>query len=325
MRIFKPIKSDHGDFIHDVCFDYYGQRLASCSSDRKIKIFSSDDTGEWALNSEWTAHQGSVWKLSWAHPEFGQILASCSFDRTVSIWEEHAVTEPWRNQAQLADSRESVHDVEFSPRHLGLRLATASADGFVRIYEAIDVLNLSHWPLQEEFLADKDGATCLSWNMSPFDVPMIAVGSSNATAKVWAYNTSYNRWQICTELTGHLDGIHDIAWAPNMGRSYHLIATASKDETIKIWKLTREAAHSNNSNDKNQSQGVAEYRLEQLASHAEHQTPVWRVEWNVTGTMLASSGDDGTVRMWKNDYEGQWVCVSTVCGGNSPSSDTNPP
>ena len=39
----------------------------------------------------------------------------------------------------------SVTDIQFSPRHLGLKLATCSADGFVRIYEAIDVINLAHW------------------------------------------------------------------------------------------------------------------------------------------------------------------------------------
>lgn len=113
-------------------FDFYGKRLATCSSDRKIKIWEEHGQ-EWRLEYEWNAHQASVWKLAWAHPEFGQIIASCSFDRTVSIWEDQgmylntasasgSMKEGWRNQAQLVDSRESVHDVKFCPRHLGLRL-----------------------------------------------------------------------------------------------------------------------------------------------------------------------------------------------------------
>lgn len=187
-------------------FNYYGNRLATCSSDRKIKVWellgeesspvaSSSDPGNgvqnssaasspWHLQHEWTAHQGSVLKLTWAHPEYGQILASCSFDRTVCIWEEQSSpnTSSWRNHAQLVDSRESVQDLAFAPRHLGLRLATASADGYVRMYEATDIMNLGHWPLQEEFLAEKDGISCIAWNTSPFDVPMIVVGGNVAHA-----------------------------------------------------------------------------------------------------------------------------------------------
>lgn len=118
-------------------FDFYGARLATCSSDRKIKIWERQGA-DWKLEYEWNAHMASVWKIAWAHPEFGQILASCSFDRTVSIWEDQGVhlnsasnpnqvKEGWRNQAQLVDARESVHDVKFAPRHLGLRLV--STDG----------------------------------------------------------------------------------------------------------------------------------------------------------------------------------------------------
>jgi len=61
--------------------------------------------------------------------------------------------------------------------------ATCSLDGGVRVYEAVDLSNLSNWQLQEEFEADKKDCSCISWNPSPFDNPMMVVGSSSA-AKV---------------------------------------------------------------------------------------------------------------------------------------------
>jgi hypothetical protein len=72
----------------------------------------------------------------------------------------------WVKRANLVDSRDSVQDIKFGPRHTGLRIvlipfqhvyspssnqyekATCSSDGFVRIYEASDVTNLAHWSLQ---------------------------------------------------------------------------------------------------------------------------------------------------------------------------------
>ena len=42
-------------------------------------------------------HSGSVWRVTWAHPEFGQVLATCSFDRTVAIWEEQGESEMWKH------------------------------------------------------------------------------------------------------------------------------------------------------------------------------------------------------------------------------------
>ncbi|KFZ03626.1 hypothetical protein V501_09337, partial [Pseudogymnoascus sp. VKM F-4519 (FW-2642)] len=34
--------SGHDDMIHDAVLDYYGRRLATCSSDRTVKIFEVD-------------------------------------------------------------------------------------------------------------------------------------------------------------------------------------------------------------------------------------------------------------------------------------------
>ena len=87
------IVGGHKDLIHDVAFDWYGDRMATCSSDQHVKIWDRDPaTNSWKNTATWKSHSGSVWKVTWAHPEFGQIVATCSFDRTAVIWEEVSKT-----------------------------------------------------------------------------------------------------------------------------------------------------------------------------------------------------------------------------------------
>jgi nucleoporin SEH1 len=46
------------------------------------------------------------------------------------------------------------------------------------------------------------------------------------------------------------------------------------------------------------------------------------VAWNVTGTVLASSGEEGVVRLWKNTFRGDWKEVQAVASGLfTPSKD----
>jgi nucleoporin SEH1 len=93
---FKSLSPAHGDAINDIAFDYYGKRFASCGNDKEIKIWDlipqdeseEDKFPKWHEQSIPRAHQDSIWRISWAHPEFGQLFASCSQDKTVHIWEE---------------------------------------------------------------------------------------------------------------------------------------------------------------------------------------------------------------------------------------------
>ena len=39
---------------------------------------------------------------------------------------------------------------------------------------------------------------------------------------------------------------------------------------------------------------------------------VWKVSWNVFGSVLYSCGDDGRIRMWKGTINGPWKCESSV-------------
>lgn len=75
--------------IHDAQYDYYGKRLATCSSDGTIKIIDVTKPEKLPILSEIPkAHSGPCWQLAWAHPSFGSILASCGFDNKVIIYKE---------------------------------------------------------------------------------------------------------------------------------------------------------------------------------------------------------------------------------------------
>ena len=66
---------------------------------------------------------------------------------------------------------------------------------------------------------------------------MLAIGSDDQSATgskvfVYEYNETSRRWLRIDAFTAMTDLVHDISFAPNLGRSYHVLAIASKE--IKI-------------------------------------------------------------------------------------------
>jgi nucleoporin SEH1 len=43
-----------------------------------------------------------------------------------------------------------------------------------------------------------------------------------------------------------------------------------------------------------------------------HKAEVWRVQWNVTGTLLASAGDDGAVRVFRRTPQGNFAPILNI-------------
>ena len=52
MRVFHRFTTQHSDLIHDLSYDYYGNRIATCSSDQSIKVWDLVD-GEWQMSASW--------------------------------------------------------------------------------------------------------------------------------------------------------------------------------------------------------------------------------------------------------------------------------
>ena len=61
------VDTGHEDMIHDAQMDFYGTRLATCSSDRSVRIFDVKD-GTQSLAASLVGHEGPVWQVAWAHP-----------------------------------------------------------------------------------------------------------------------------------------------------------------------------------------------------------------------------------------------------------------
>lgn len=235
----------------------------------------------------------------------------------------HRPTSEWDRKACLSESRSSVTDVKFSPKHLGLLLATCSSDGTLRIYEAPDIMNLKQWIPQHE-LNCKISCSCLSWNPSPFHPPMIAVGSdepsdstANSVSKVSSssaapmsrlqiYESSENtqKWFRVDISTLVSDPVLDVSFAYNIGRDYHLLAVAGPD--VKIFSIKSVSSASDQSTHQqaflassSSAPYSPKYELRQMAAFPDHHSKVWRLSWNLTGTILASAGEDGHIRLWK--------------------------
>lgn len=52
--------------------------------------------------------------------------------------------------------------------------------------------------------------------------------------------------------------------------------------------------------------GTTRLDIQIMSRFPDHSCTVWRVSWNLTGTILSSSGDDGCVRMWKSKFD-NWI------------------
>ena len=94
------------------------------------------------------------------------------------------------------------------------------------------------------------------------------------------------RWlKVETHSAATSEPVHDIAFAPNLGRSYHVLAIASKElKIISMKPLGTPQQQMAKKADESQTTPT-KYEIRLAGSYSDHSSTVWRTCWNVTGML----------------------------------------
>jgi len=127
------------------------------------------------------------------------------------------------------------------------------------------------------------------------------------------------------------NAISSVAWAPSCGRSYHLIATGGRDGHVRIWKVKpgNDGFYGSGSGKNGGEDDIyggeddddLKWTASVVADFDQHRSSVGRVEWNITGTVLSSAGNDGRVRLWKATVGNVWRSAGSL--GVEQADDAN--
>ncbi|KAJ3200302.1 GTPase-activating protein S13 [Clydaea vesicula] len=305
--------------LHDAQLDYYGNHLATCSSDNTAKIFKVENSNQQQqqqqnqkLIANLTGHKGPVWQVAWSHPKFGNLLATCSYDSTVFIWKDPGNNGKWVKIKEHCAHSASVNSISWAPHEFGLILVCGSSDGNISV---LSIKEDNEWVSSVIQNAHQIGCNSVSW--APSNIPGSLVNTSGGNVsdtmekrfvsggcdnliKIWKFDDASSSWITEHTLDGHSDWVRDVAWAPSVGLSQSYIASCSQDKSVVIWV---------------QSSSTSPWQKNDLTKELFGDV-VWRCSWSPSGNILAVSSGDNKVSLWKEGIEGSWQKVGDVSDNN---------
>jgi len=208
---------------HDAQLDYYGRRLATCASDKTVRVFEID-AGNQRLIETLRQHEGPVWQVAWSHPRLGSYLASCSYDSQVIIWAEFSGR--WE-----AVCYHRVHEASGKP---------ASQRTRKEVCPCLTILTAAHHTCLGRC---QRVVNAIAWAPHEFGA-ILACASSDGKVSTVSQNPD-GTWESSKPFAAHSIGCNAVSWAPAIapalgsvpgGAPVKRIATGGCDNLVKIWR-----------------------------------------------------------------------------------------
>ncbi|KAF1834053.1 WD40 repeat-like protein [Decorospora gaudefroyi] len=360
----------HEDVVLAVDFNYFGNRMVTASSDHRLKVWDKKDDA-WALVESWRAHDAEIVDAKWNGPFMGEVVGSIGEDGRFKLWQEDPTEVAMSgNRFKLifnlaSQTNAPFMSLDFKNIMQETWVALITRDGHLGVYEPQDQSNLSEWtPLAERWVSEndpperqdevgfkvvfhKEKLPCWTAITAGLDRKSLSLAVA-AMKEVLIYRTDKSkRFFQVAKLDGASQIIRDLAWANGSMRGYDILATASKDGSIRIYELstptedkTTQPGASSSSGipsvsprpgpQKNAPSGIGaglagaskatdasldneQYpgRIRQVVKMTDeltkHHGAVSRVAFSPMGDILVSTGDDGSIRTWKKAANGGWM------------------
>jgi nucleoporin SEH1 len=259
-RGFTTFDHGHNDLVLAVDFNFYGMRMVTASSDHRLKVWDKkDDT--WTLIDTWRGHDAEVVDVKWNGPFTGSIIGSVGEDGKFNLWEEDVLEPPHsaRRFKKIFSIRSETKipfcSLDFKNLNMETYAALITRDGHLSVYEPVDHDDLSgEWtttmqkyvcatPLRQNETGfrvawHKEKVPCWTAVEAGLDkrALSLAVAAMN-TVKIFRTDKE-RKWYQAAELTGARAIVRDVAWANGSMRGYDILATASKDSSVRIYEVS---------------------------------------------------------------------------------------
>ena len=147
-------------------------------------------------------------------------------------------------------------DIKFGPSKEKLVLVAGCSNGAILIFRPKEIFSVENWVAEFEFVASTNGITSISWSQCSYEPLMLAIGccskpssdlfviedTHEGLVQIWWINEKAG---VCERAIkdikeNHKETVNDVAWAPFMARSFHILLSCSIDCSIIFWKINPE-------------------------------------------------------------------------------------
>ncbi|KAH9974748.1 WD40-repeat-containing domain protein [Lactifluus volemus] len=320
----------------------FGSVLASSSFDRTVKVWEetpADNTDQpqangasaatsgpgtrWVERAVLVDAKGSVRAVEFAPHQFGLKLATIASDNHLRVYE--CLEAPALTNWTLAEEADlpALPSTSASASHPHTFAApTPTQISGPPAADALLVANALQQQQQQPLMQrgaggrEADGGWSVSWCKERYWGEVLATCSGiSGVVKIIQLSPSrrpitllsldpspsVDPGSISEDVTAPY-AITSVSWAPSCGRSYHLVATGGRDGHVRVWKLYPSSLDDGRTDGPEEAKWTGSV----VADFDHHKSAVGRVEWNITGTVLSSAGNDGRVRLWKATTGNIW-------------------